>query len=41
LDADLAALKAERLAAKSPAPPYIPKELASGAPAQAVEEAKA
>jgi phage shock protein A len=41
VDADLAALKAERLAAKSPAPPYIPKELGSGAPAQAVEEAKA
>jgi len=46
VDADLAALKAERQAAKAPAPPYIPKELGSGSPpvttgAQAGEKAKA
>jgi len=47
VDADLAALKAERQAAKAPpAPPYIPKELASGSPSigtgeRTTEKAKA
>ena len=47
VDAELAALKAERQAAEAPTPPpYIPKELASGSPsittgAPAGEKAKA